>query len=63
MAARYQVSVRTIDYWCADRILPYYKRGGVVRFHPDECDAAMKNFRSKSRLETAEANEEKGEEL
>jgi hypothetical protein len=29
MAARYQVSVQTIDYWCDAGTLPFYKHGGV----------------------------------
>jgi hypothetical protein len=29
MAARYQVSVRTIDDWCGAGTLPFYKHGGV----------------------------------
>ena len=53
MAARYQVSVRTIGYWCTDGTLPFYKHGGVVRFHPQECDDALKAFRRKSRWETS----------
>lgn len=60
MAARYQVSVRTIGYWCDDGTLPFYKRGGVVRFSPRECDDAMKAFRRKSRWETSGDGEEDG---
>ncbi|HZM06587.1 MAG TPA: helix-turn-helix domain-containing protein [Candidatus Saccharimonadales bacterium] len=58
MAARYQVSVRTIGYWCNDGTLPFYKHGGVVRFHPQECDDALKAFRRKSRWETSGDGEE-----
>jgi excisionase family DNA binding protein len=54
IAARYNVSVRTIDNWMADRTLPYYKRGGVVRFHKDECDEALKKFRNESRWEKSQ---------
>jgi hypothetical protein len=50
IAARYQVSVRTIDYWCDDASLPFYKRGGIVRFDPTECDQAMKVFHRRSRF-------------
>jgi hypothetical protein len=59
MAARYQVSVRTIGYWVQDGTLPVYQRGAVVRFNPHECDEALKAFRRKSRWE-ASAEEEGG---
>ena len=60
MAARYQVSVRTVDYWCEDGTIPFYKRGAVVRFNPQECDDAMQAFRRKSRWETSGDAEEDG---
>jgi hypothetical protein len=60
MAVRYQVSVRTIDNWCVDGTLPYVKRGRVVRFDTQECDAAMRKFRHKSRFETPGDGEERG---
>lgn len=53
IAARYQVSVRTVDYWREDGTLPFHKRGGIVRFHPAECDKAMKTFRQRSRWESS----------
>ena len=58
MAVRYQVCVRTIGYWCDAGTLPFYKHGGVVRFHPQECDDALKAFRRKSRWETSGDGEE-----
>lgn len=61
MAARYQVSVRTIGYWCDAGTLPFYKRGRVVRFHPQECDDAMKAFRRKSRWEMSGDGVENGD--
>ena len=60
MAARYQVSVRTVDYWCEDGTIPFYKHGAVVRFNPQECDDAMQAFRRKSRWETSGDAEEDG---
>jgi hypothetical protein len=57
MAVRYQVSVRTIDYWRSDRILPYFKKGAIVRCDPIECDIAMRAFRSKSRYENKGSHE------
>ena len=60
MAARYQVSVRTVDYWCEDGTIPFYKRGAVVRFHPEECDVALRAFRRKSRWEPSGDDEENG---
>ena len=60
MAARYQVSVRTVDYWCEDGTIPFYKRGAVVRFSPQECDEAMQAFRPKSRWETSSDGVEDG---
>lgn len=54
LAIRYQVCVRTVDYWAENKILPCYKAGGVVRFQVQECDEALKKFRSKSRFEDGE---------
>lgn len=53
MAIRYQVAVRTIDYWVEDKLLPTYKKGRVVRFDPNECDRAMQVFHRKFRFELA----------
>ena len=58
LAARYQVCVRTISYWADSGVLPVYIRGHVVRFHIEECDAAFKKFRRKSRWEST--NEKDG---
>ena len=54
LAVRYQVCVRTVDYWTEHKILPCYKCGSVLRFHVQECDEALKKFRSKSRFEDGE---------
>ena len=43
-----------------DGTLPYVKRGRVVRFDTQECDAAMRKFRHKSRFETPGDGEESG---
>ena len=53
MAERLQLSVRTIDYWTDDGTLPVYRKGRVVRYHPDECDRALQAFRTRSRFEAA----------
>lgn len=49
MAARYQVSVRAIFYMAENGRLPYYKIGRSLRFHPAECDEAMRVFRRASK--------------
>jgi hypothetical protein len=58
MAARNQVSVRTIGYWCNAGTVPFYKHGRVVRFHHQEYDDALKAFRRKSWWETSGDGEE-----
>lgn len=63
MGARYQVCVRTIDYWTQDGTLPVYKRGGVVRYHVEECDAAFKKFRTESRWEKSQDGDENGDDV
>jgi excisionase family DNA binding protein len=51
MAARYQVSVRTIFYMAEEGSLPYYKIGRSLRFHPVECDQAMRASRRASKYD------------
>jgi excisionase family DNA binding protein len=42
LAARYEIGVRTVEAWMHKGYLPYTKIGGVVRFHLDQVDAALK---------------------
>jgi excisionase family DNA binding protein len=44
IARRYQVSIRSVDYWIEDRRLPHYRLGRLVRFDPAECDVALRAF-------------------
>lgn len=57
LAARYQVCVRTIDYWRDDGVIPAYKLGRFIRFRADECDTALRCFRRKSRWEAVASAE------
>ena len=42
LGQRYTVSVRTVDNWMKNRVVPYHKLGPkCVRFDPIECDAAL----------------------
>jgi len=59
MAERLQVSPRTIDYWAEDGTLPFYKKGGIVRFDPVECAEALNAIRKKSRAEIRKEKEGK----
>jgi len=52
IAARYQLSTRTIANMMADGRLPYYKVGRAIRFDPEECDCAMRVFRRSSKFDT-----------
>jgi excisionase family DNA binding protein len=52
IAARYQLSVRTIANMMEDGRLPYYKVGRSIRFDPEECDLAMRAFRRASKFDT-----------
>jgi hypothetical protein len=45
LATRYQVGIRTIDRWVAEKRIPvlrFSKR--CLRFEADECDAALRRF-------------------
>ena len=51
LARRYSVSVRTVQSWVARRIIPYIRMGGgpdgaggMLRFNPRACDAAISRF-------------------
>jgi hypothetical protein len=51
LAKRYSVSLRTIQSWVARRIIPYIRvggdpagTGGMLRFNPRACDAALSRF-------------------
>jgi excisionase family DNA binding protein len=50
MRIRLGVSLRTIDYWTKDGTLPFLKRGGIVRFNVEDCDAVLRKFYQRSRL-------------
>lgn len=52
IAARYQLSVRTIANMMDDGRLPFYKVGRAIRFDPVECDRAMRAFRRASKFDT-----------
>jgi hypothetical protein len=52
LARRYHVSVRTIHDWKGARI-GYYKIGGALRFHPEECDEDLKAFYVPSRIRSS----------
>jgi hypothetical protein len=38
LAARYNVKIRTIDYWVAKGFIPVIKIGRLDRFYAPECD-------------------------
>jgi hypothetical protein len=48
IAARYDVSERTIDEWTANRVIPSVKKGRVLRYHIHDCDRALKAYERKS---------------
>jgi excisionase family DNA binding protein len=48
LAARYQVSARTVQNWVARKILPVTKIGGAVRFNIAACDRALAKFERKA---------------
>jgi len=48
IAARYCVSVRTVENWMRRRILPHVKIGRLIRFDVAACDKAVKAFEIKS---------------
>ena len=43
MAEWLRVSVRSIDYWTDERILPRLKKGGIVRYDLKDCWESLKN--------------------
>lgn len=44
IARHYTVSTRTVDNWIKQRLVPYTKIGGVVRFRISEVDEALGRF-------------------
>ncbi len=42
LAARYSVSLRTIDEWMARGWIPFMRIGGSIRFHVTDVDAAVR---------------------
>ena len=49
IAARYGVSIRTINSWMRRRIIPYIKPSQkMVRFDPEICDIVIKSYEFKS---------------
>jgi hypothetical protein len=48
LAARYQVSGRTIQNWMQRKILPVLKIGRSVRFNIAACDKALAKFERKA---------------
>jgi hypothetical protein len=48
LAARYQVSGRTIQNWMCRKILPVLKIGRAVRFNVAACDRALARFERKA---------------
>ncbi len=42
LAEHFSVSLRTIDKWLADRLIPAYKRGTAVRFKIAEVEAHLR---------------------
>jgi predicted site-specific integrase-resolvase len=49
LGRRYEVSIRTVDNWMKNGIIPFVKIGRkFVRFDPDECDLAIARFKVKS---------------
>lgn len=51
IAARYQISTRSVTNLMRRRILPYVKIGRVLRFNPSECDNAFTQFKRSSKFQ------------
>lgn len=49
MAARLSISVRCLENWMTNRIVPFIKVGNVVLFDPIEVDTALNRFISNTR--------------
>ena len=41
------VSIRTVDRWIHERLVPYYKWGGMVRFDLDDVKDALERRKIK----------------
>ena len=51
LGRRYEVSIRTVDNWMKNGVIPFIKIGRkFVRFDPDECDLAIARFKIKSEI-------------
>jgi len=48
VAHAYQVSVRTVGQWIAERRIPAMKLGRTVRFRPDAVAKALEKFEVKA---------------
>jgi len=48
LAARYEVSGRTIQNWMRRKVLPVLKIGRCVRFNIPACDKALARFERKA---------------
>lgn len=48
IAARYNISPRTVSNFMARRILPHVKIGRIVRFDIEKCDQSMAAFETQS---------------
>ena len=48
LAARYQVSARTIQNWVSRKVLLVWKIGRAVRFNITACDRALAKFERKA---------------
>jgi excisionase family DNA binding protein len=44
----YQVSLRTVGQWCAERRIPYIKLGRAIRFRPEAVAKALEKFEVKA---------------
>jgi excisionase family DNA binding protein len=44
IAAAHKVSLRTVDIWVHDKVIPYMKLGRLVRFDPEAVAKALSRF-------------------
>jgi hypothetical protein len=50
IAARYQISTRSVTNLMRHRILPFVKIGRLLRFNPTDCDVAFARFQRSSKI-------------
>ncbi len=50
VARQYKVSRRTVEYWMKQRIIPFIKVGGCVRFDKDKVEEAIRRFTSQPNI-------------